>query len=436
MKIMPTSIFASNQLRPELQTGLKKIGFSQPTPVQEKVIPLLLDQQSVVVQAMTGSGKTHAYLVPIFNQLDSGLHHVQAVITAPSRELVEQIYQVSRQLRDASSLQLQIEKLSGGSDRDRQEHKLLRTNPQLVIATPGRLEDFSTKKILNFEHVRYFVVDEADMTMDLGFLPTIDQIKQRLPQTSVFAAFSATIPVKLRNFLHKYIRDTSFIVIDNPAVIAPTIENDLVDIGAQDRQNLLYQLLTMGQPYLALIFANTKKTVDELTDYLQKRGLKVAKIHGGINERERKRTLRQVELGQYQYVVATDLAARGIDLPGVSLVINYELPRDLEFVIHRIGRTGRNGLSGTAITLTTEEELPQIEQLNRRGVKFNLMTLKNGVLVARKPYQARRHRRPRKEHYNGQLNGFVKKQQRKRKPGYRRKIKQAVKQAKSRRPKA
>lgn len=436
MKTMPTSIFTSRRLRSELQTGLKKIGFAQPTPVQEKVIPLLLDQQSVVVQAMTGSGKTHAYLVPIFDQLDAQLHHVQAVITAPSRELVEQIYQVSRQLRDASGLNLQIEKLSGGSDRSRQEQKLLRTNPQLVIATPGRLEDFATKKILNFEHVRYFVVDEADMTMDLGFLPTIDQIKQRLPQSSVFAAFSATIPVKLRNFLRKYIRDTSFIVIDNPAVIAPTIENDLVDVGAQDRRELLYQLLTMGQPYLALIFANTKKTVDELTAYLQKRGLKVAKIHGDIHERERKRTLRQVELGQYQYVVATDLAARGIDLPGVSLVINYELPRDLEFVIHRIGRTGRNGLSGTAITLTTEEELPQIEQVHSRGVKFNFMTLKNGLLTARKPYQARQHRRPRRENYNGQLNGFVKKQQRKRKPGYRRKIKQAVKQAKRRRPKA
>ncbi|MCH3904699.1 MAG: DEAD/DEAH box helicase [Lactobacillus sp.] len=430
---MSTSIFTDEALKPALRQGLQKIGFKTPTPVQEKVIPLLLADQAVVVQAMTGSGKTHAYLVPIFNQLDENLHHVQAVITAPSRELVEQIYQVSRQLRDASGLQIQIEKLSGGNDRSRQEQKLARTNPQLVIATPGRLEDFATKKILNFEHVRFFVVDEADMTMDLGFLQTIDQIKQRLPKTSVFAAFSATIPVKLRNFLHKYIRDTSFVVIDNPAVIAPTIENDLVDVGAQDRQNLLYQLLTLGQPYLALIFANTKKTVDQLTEYLQKRGLKVAKIHGGITERERKRTLRQVELGQYQYVVATDLAARGIDLPGVSLVINYELPRDLEFVIHRIGRTGRNGLNGTAITLTTEEELPQIEQLISQGVKFNFMTLKNGALVARKPYQARQRRRPRRDNYNGQLNGFVKKQQRKRKPGYRRKIKQAVKRAKRRR---
>ncbi|MCI1467207.1 MAG: DEAD/DEAH box helicase [Lactobacillus sp.] len=430
---MSTSIFTDEALKPALRQGLQKIGFKTPTPVQEKVIPLLLADQAVVVQAMTGSGKTHAYLVPIFNQLDENLHHVQAVITAPSRELVEQIYQVSRQLRDASGLQIQIEKLSGGNDRSRQEQKLARTNPQLVIATPGRLEDFATKKILNFEHVRFFVVDEADMTMDLGFLQTIDQIKQRLPKTSVFAAFSATIPVKLRNFLHKYIRDTSFVVIDNPAVIAPTIENDLVDVGAQDRQNLLYQLLTLGQPYLALIFANTKKTVDQLTEYLQKRGLKIAKIHGGITERERKRTLRQVELGQYQYVVATDLAARGIDLPGVSLVINYELPRDLEFVIHRIGRTGRNGLNGTAITLTTEEELPQIEQLISQGVKFNFMTLKNGALVARKPYQARQRRRPRRDNYNGQLNGFVKKQQRKRKPGYRRKIKQAVKRAKRRR---
>lgn len=126
------------------------------------------------------------------------------------------------------------------------------------------------------------------------------------------------------------------IVIDNPSVIAPTIKNDLLDIGSKDRKNVLYKLLTMGQPYLALVFANTKQKVDELTKYLQDQGLKVAKIHGGVTERERKRTLRQVEQGQYQYVVASDLAARGLDIDGVSLVINYEIPRDIEFVIHRL----------------------------------------------------------------------------------------------------
>lgn len=432
---MTNNIFKNSALKVELQQGLAKIGFRKPTPVQERVIPLLLRKQSVVVQAMTGSGKTHAYLLPIFNQLDPQVHHVQAIVAAPSRELVEQIYQVSRHLRDASGLPIHLEKLSGGSDRDRQAAKLQQSRPQLIIASPGRLQDFASKKLLNFDQVKFFIVDEADMTMDMGFLPVIDQIKQRLPQKCAFGAFSATIPVQLRNFLRKYVRTADFIVLDNPAVIAPTIKNYLVDVGAQNRRQLLYRLLTMGQPYLALVFANTKRKVDDLAAYLQAQGLKTAKIHGGITERERKRTLRQVELGRFQFVVATDLAARGIDLPGVSLVVNYELPEDLTFVIHRIGRTGRNGLPGTAITLTTEDEAAQIDQLGRLGVKFDFVALKNGELVARKPYQARQHNVRRSPHYNGQLKGYIHKQRRQHKPGYRKKIRRAVRQSRRRRPK-
>lgn len=151
-------------------------------------------------------------------------------------------------------------------------------------------------------------------------------------------------------------------------------------------------MLTLGQPYLAVIFANTKQTVDDLTRYLQDQGLKVAKIHGGITERERKRTLREVEAGQYQYVVATDLAARGLDIAGVSLVVNYEIPRDLEFVIHRIGRTGRNGLAGHAVTLIKAEEMNRIASLEKMGIHFDFVEIKNGELVPRKHYHSRNER--------------------------------------------
>lgn len=430
---MTTNLFQDQLIKPELRAGLKKIGFDHPTPVQAKVIPQLLAGESVVVQAMTGSGKTHAYLLPVFNQVDPDLEQVQAVITAPSRELVEQLYQAARQLRDKSGLQIRIEKMSGGSDRGRQEDKLAHGKPQAIVATPGRLADFAGKKLLNFDALRFFVVDEADMTMDMGFLNTLGQIMQRFPQGYQFAAFSATIPVKLRNFLKKARRDLQFIVIDNPAVIAPTIQNDLLDIGSRDRKEVLYQLLTMGQPYLALVFANTKEKVDEITDYLNAQGLKTAKIHGGITQRERRRTLREVENGQYQYVVASDLAARGIDIAGVSLVINYELPRDLEFVIHRIGRTGRNGLNGHAVTLIVEEEMPRVLQLEKMGVKFDFKQLKNGALVERKHYHARTSRRQHSGQLSGQTRGFIKKQQKKRKPGYKKKIRQAVRQGRARR---
>ncbi|MBT8895154.1 DEAD/DEAH box helicase [Lactobacillus delbrueckii subsp. bulgaricus] len=420
------NIFTDTRLRSEIRQGLAKIGFTKPTPVQEKVIPAMLKGESVIVQAATGSGKTHAYLIPILNAIDEDARYVQAIVTAPSRELADQLYRVARQLRDNSGLNIAIAHLAGGSDRDRQIARFEQNKPQLVIATPGRLLDFADKKILLLDQVKNFVIDEADMTLDLGFLADVDKIAARLPKDVVMSAFSATIPVKLTNFLRKYMAKPEEIVIDNPAVIAPTIKNDLLDIGSKDRKKIVYKLLTMGQPYLALVFANTKQMVDELADYLTKQGLKVAKIHGSITERERKRTLREVRAGQYQYVVASDLAARGIDLPGVSLVINYEIPKDLEFIIHRIGRTGRNGLPGHAVTLVREEEMNQVGALEYMGVHFDFVEIKDGTLAPRTHYRRRDNRTAANRQLDPHMKGVVKKIKSKRKPGYKKKIKQAI----------
>lgn len=420
------NIFTDTRLRSEIRQGLAKIGFTKPTPVQEKVIPAMLKGESVIIQAATGSGKTHAYLIPILNAIDEDARCVQAIVTAPSRELADQLYRVARQLRDASGLNITIAHLAGGSDRDRQIARFEQNKPQLVIATPGRLLDFADKKILLLDQVKNFVIDEADMTLDLGFLADVDKIAARLPKDVVMSAFSATIPVKLTNFLRKYMAKPEEIVIDNPAVIAPTIKNDLLDIGSKDRKKIVYKLLTMGQPYLALVFANTKQMVDELADYLTKQGLKVAKIHGGITERERKRTLREVRAGQYQYVVASDLAARGIDLPGVSLVINYEIPKDLEFIIHRIGRTGRNGLPGHAVTLVREEEMNRVGALEHMGVHFDFVEIKDGALAPRTHYRRRDNRTASNRQLDPHMKGVVKKVKSKRKPGYKKKIKQAI----------
>lgn len=420
------NIFTDTRLRSEIRQGLAKIGFTKPTPVQEKVIPAMLKGESVIVQAATGSGKTHAYLIPILNAIDEDARCVQAIVTAPSRELADQLYRVARQLRDASGLNITIAHLAGGSDRDRQIARFEQNKPQLVIATPGRLLDFADKKILLLDQLKNFVIDEADMTLDLGFLADVDKIAARLPKDVVMSAFSATIPVKLTNFLRKYMAKPEEIVIDNPAVIAPTIKNDLLDIGSKDRKKIVYKLLTMGQPYLALVFANTKQMVDELADYLTKQGLKVAKIHGGITERERKRTLREVRAGQYQYVVASDLAARGIDLPGVSLVINYEIPKDLEFIIHRIGRTGRNGLPGHAVTLVREEEMNRVGALEHMGVHFDFVEIKDGALAPRTHYRRRDNRTASNRQLDPHMKGVVKKVKSKRKPGYKKKIKQAI----------
>ena len=420
------NIFENEKLNPALRQGLKKINFVKPTEVQEKVIPVLLAHKNAVVQAVTGSGKTHAFLIPVMNEINEKLPYPQAILTTPSRELAQQLYQVTRQLRDAAGLNISVAQLAGGTDRERQLEKIGRHKPQIIIATPGRLHDFVAKKILPLDYVTNFVIDEADMTLDMGFLGEIDFIAQRLPQNCVLTAFSATIPVKLANFLRKYMAKPETIIVDNPTVISPTVKNDLLDVGSKNRKKILYQLLTIGQPYLALIFANTKQTVDELTEFLIKQGLRVAKIHGGITERERKRTMREVEAGQFQYVVATDLAARGIDIAGVSLVINYEIPRELEFVIHRIGRTGRNGMSGHAITLIREEEMDQIFKLENMGVHFDFVEIKNGAIVPRKHYHSRKTRQSSSQSLDNKMRGLVKKAQKKRKPGYKKKIKRAI----------
>ena len=422
------NIFENEQINPAIRQGLKKINFVKPTEVQEKVIPVLMAHKNAVVQAVTGSGKTHAFLIPVMNEIDENLQFPQAILTTPSRELAQQLYQVARQLRDASGLDITIAHLAGGTDRERQIESISRHKPQIIIATPGRLHDFVEKKILPLDYVKNFVIDEADMTLDMGFLSEIDFIAQRLPQNCVLTAFSATIPVKLANFLRKYMAKPETIIIDNPTVISPTVKNDLLDIGSKNRKKILYQLLTIGQPYLALIFANTKQTVDELAEFLINQGLKVAKIHGGITERERKRTMREVEAGQYQYVVATDLAARGIDIEGVSLVINYEIPRELEFVIHRIGRTGRNGMSGHAVTLIREEEMNQILKLEKMGIHFDFVEIKDNSLISRTHYHNRKLRKSTSQGLDNKVRGMVKKAQKKRKPGYKKKIKRAIQQ--------
>ena len=215
------NIFENEKLRPQVRQALEKINFKTPTKVQEKVIPELLNGKNVVVQAATGSGKTHAYLIPIFNEIDENVSVTQAVVTAPSRELGNQLYKVAQQLKKVSGLNISIEYLGGGNDRDRQIKKAENKAPQLIIATPGRLHDFASKKIINLDNVKTFVIDEADMTLDMGFLSQMNEVISKLSTTQL-AAFSATIPVKLENFLRKYMEKPEFIVIDNPSVIAPT----------------------------------------------------------------------------------------------------------------------------------------------------------------------------------------------------------------------
>lgn len=419
--------FKDFNLKPFLNEALTEIGFQAPTEVQQRLIPVIKKGKSVVGQSQTGSGKTHTFLLPIFNAIDPAVHAVQAVITTPSRELAYQIYGAAKQLAKHSETEILVQNYVGGTDKLRQIEKLKHHQPQIVIGTPGRILDLMRSNALDVHNAHYLVVDEADMTLDLGFLKETDAIASALPKDLQMLVFSATIPQKLKPFLQKYMNDPVAEVVENKTVISPTIDNWLLSTKGRDKKQLIYQLLTMGEPYLALVFANTKERADELTTYLRHQGLKVAKIHGGIQPRERKRLMREIQNLEYQYVVATDLAARGIDIEGVSHVINDDLPEDLEFFVHRVGRTGRNNLRGIAITLYVPSEEAQIEELEKMGVTFVPKALKNGEIVDSYDRNRRQKRRTRQESLDPKMIGMVKKAKKKRKPGYKNKIKRALK---------
>ena len=418
--------FTEFNFKDYIQEALKDLNFVEATEVQEKLIPVVLSGRDLVGESKTGSGKTHTFLLPIFQQLDEEADSVQAVITAPSRELATQIYQAARQLASFSEQEIRVANYVGGTDKARQIGKLESSQPHIVVGTPGRIYDLVESGDLAIHKAHTFVVDEADMTLDMGFLETVDRIAARLPKDLQFLVFSATIPQKLQPFLRKYLSNPVMEQIKTKTVIADTIDNWLLSTKGRDKNAQIYEISQILQPYLAMIFVNTKTRADELQAYLTAQGLKVAKIHGDISPRERKRVMNQIKNLDFEYIVATDLAARGIDIEGVSHVINDAIPQDLSFFVHRVGRTGRNGLPGTAITLYQPSDDSDIRELEKLGIKFTPKMIKNGEFQDTYDRDRRANREKTKEKLDTEMIGLVKKKKKKIKPGYKKKIQWAV----------
>lgn len=424
-------LFKELPISPFIQKALQTIHFKELTLVQEQVIPQALSGEQLIVRSQTGSGKSHSFLIPIFEKIDPTIQEVQAVITAPSRELATQLYNVARQIAEFSPTPISMELYIGGTDKYRQIERLTNgTQPQIVIGTPGRIFDLMSEHALWVQTARILVIDEADMTMDLGFLSVMDEIASRMPKDVQIMVFSATIPQELEVFLNRYMSQPTFIEISPKQVIAQQITNYLINTKGRSRKQLVYQLLTMGHPFLALVFCNTREYADEVANYLKAQGLKVAVVHGGLSSRERNRVMRQIRNLDFQYVVASDLAARGIDIPGTSLVINTELPKDLEYFVHRVGRTGRQENAGTAYTFVTPDDDQAIVALEKRGISFEAVELVNGEI--RKAFS--RHRRQQredtfKEQEDPVIRAMINKNKKKKvKPGYKRKLNQQISQ--------
>ena len=418
--------FTEFKFKDYIQEALLDLNFVEATEVQEKLIPIVLAGRDLVGESKTGSGKTHTFLLPIFQKINENADNVQAVITAPSRELATQIYQAARQIATFSDKEIRVAHYVGGTDKNRQIGKLAFSQPHIVIGTPGRIYDLVKSGDLAIHKANTFVVDEADMTLDMGFLETVDKIASSLPKELQFLVFSATIPQKLQPFLKKYLSNPVIEQIKTKTVISDTIENWLISTKGQDKNAQIYQITQLLQPYLAMIFVNTKTRADELHSYLTAQGLKVAKIHGDVPPRERKRIMNQVKNLEFEYIVATDLAARGIDIEGVSHVINDAIPQDLSFFIHRVGRTGRNGLPGTAITLYQPSDDSDIRELEKLGIQFIPKMIKADEFQDTYDRDRRSNREKRQEKLDTEMIGLVKKKKKKIKPGYKKKIQWAV----------
>ena len=418
--------FTEFKFKDYIQEALKDLNFVEATEVQEKLIPVVLAGRDLVGESKTGSGKTHTFLLPIFQKLNEDADSVQVVITAPSRELARQIYQAARQIAAFSDKEIRVANYVGGTDKNRQIGKLSSSQPHIVIGTPGRIYDLVESGDLAIHKANTFVVDKADMTLDMGFLETVDKIASSLPKDLQFLVFSATIPQKLQPFLKKYLSNPVIEQIKTKTVISDTIENWLISTKGRDKNAQIYKITQLLQPYLAMIFVNTKTRADELHSYLTAQGLKVAKIHGDIAPRERKRIMNQVKNLDFEYIVATDLAARGIDIEGVSHVINDAIPQDLSFFVHRVGRTGRNGLSGTAITLYQPSDDSDIRELEKLGIHFIPKMIKNGEFQDTYDRDRRANREKAQEKLDTEMIGLVKKKKKKIKPGYKKKIQWAV----------
>ncbi|WP_028391826.1 DEAD/DEAH box helicase [Bacillus cihuensis] len=429
---MKQNNFERFKLESYMIEAVESLGFDKPTEIQERVIPAVLKGTSLIGQSQTGTGKTHAYLLPIMNKLDSTKEEVQAIIAAPTRELANQIYKealkIAEHFPEESPLQVRV--FIGGTDKQRTIDKL-KTQPHLVIGTPGRIKDLVADQALRVFSADMLVVDEADLMLDMGFIEDVDKFASKMAQHLQMLLFSATIPEKLKPFMKKYMNNPKHVQVDPKQAAAVKIEHVLVPLRHRNKTQLLHDVVVNYNPYLAIIFTNTKKMADTVADALIEKGLKVGRIHGDLSPRDRKKMMKQINDLEYQYIVATDLAARGIDIEGVSHIINYELPSDLDFYIHRTGRTARAGYSGIAATIYDVSDEDALNRLEKLGITFHDRDLVNGDWVEIDARNKRKTRKKQGNEIDEKAKKMVKKPS-KVKPGYKKKVQREVESFKKR----
>ncbi|WP_083711351.1 DEAD/DEAH box helicase [Domibacillus epiphyticus] len=421
---MANHTFEQYGLKPFIYKGIEALRFTEPTPIQRNMIPLILKGESAIGQSQTGTGKTHSYVLPILNRIDVNRKDVQAVVTAPTRELATQIYQAFQKIAKESEEEITVRHFVGGTDKKRDVERL-KTPPHIMIGTPGRIADLIHDNAVSVHKAEMLIVDEADLMLDMGFINDVDRIASGMPEKLGMFVFSATIPEKLKPFLKKYMENPEYVHIEPKRVSAANIDHLLIPAKSRDKIDVVHELLLAFNPYLAVVFTNTKQKADEVADKLSEKGLKTGRIHGDLAPRERKKMMKQIHDLEYRYIVATDLAARGIDIEGVSHVINYELPSDLDFYIHRAGRTARAGASGICATVYMPSDEDSLAKLEKRDITFSNGDVQNGEMVKTADRNRRKKREKKDDVVNPKVRALTSRPQ-KVKPGYKKKRKAEV----------
>ncbi|AUJ25110.1 MULTISPECIES: DEAD/DEAH box helicase [Virgibacillus] len=345
-----------------IMKALERMGFEEATPIQAETIPLALEGNDVIGQAQTGTGKTAAFGIPMIEKLDARARKIQGLVVAPTRELAIQVAEELNRLGKVKKVRAFA--VYGGQQMERQIRSL-KDGPQIVVATPGRLLDHMRRKTIRTEHIHTTVLDEADEMLNMGFIDDIREILKAIPEERQTLLFSATMPKEIRDIATNLMKSPKEIKVKSKEMTVENIDQYFIEIPERYKFDTLNNHLDIHSPDLAIVFSRTKKRVDEITEGLQARGYRAEGIHGDLTQGKRMSVLNKFKNGRVDVLVATDVAARGLDISGVTHVYNFDIPQDPESYVHRIGRTGRAGRTGEAISFITPREMAHLKLIEK-----------------------------------------------------------------------
>ncbi|EKQ58271.1 MULTISPECIES: DEAD/DEAH box helicase [unclassified Clostridium] len=353
----------------DLSSILEKSGITSPTPIQEQSIPIIAQGKDVIAEAATGTGKTLAFLLPIFEKINPKLNNIQTLILTPTRELAIQITNEANKLNESNNINILA--AYGGKDIGSQLNKLNR-NIHLVIATPGRLLDHLNRKSIILNNLNTFILDEADQMLLMGFKNEVEAIMKVIPRRKQMLCFSATMDSAVKKLAYRYMNEPAVVSIQKEEIILNAIKQDVVETTDRNKRDSLCKVLDEDNPFMAIIFCRTKRRVDELELILHNRKYNCIKLHSDIPQNKRERIMRSFRNADIQYLIATDVAARGLDINGITHIYNYDIPENVESYIHRIGRTGRAGESGYTCMFVDPKNMRDLKEIEDNiGFKIN-----------------------------------------------------------------